>query len=276
MLLLKPAYIERSYYTDLLLNHLERKGLQPRDAHPRPHLGSICQRKDVFTELDPARKNIKDVYFKNGKAVDYNIPVTERTLMYWYDGEAVDAKTRAVFTKGVPGNYDTAAYVEYGDFAGHPDLVDLDRKCVIELKTIDPSAETFLPKEHNVDQLKKYMAVMDYEDGVLWYHIITRKQDSGLWREFHYKLSAKERAEIRNLLLPLGERVQQAYDEKNPYLAPHVADDTRVNKWMCVNYCEFVEYCEEGWAVREQYFKDHRTAKPKVKNLVKKTWKAFK
>jgi hypothetical protein len=269
--LIKPAYIERSYYTDLLLNHLERKHLKPRDEYPKPHVSTICPRQGVFTELDPNRKNIKDVYFKDGKPVDVKtIPITERVLMYYYDGEAVDEKTRKTFMEGMPGNYDTDCHLEYGPVTGTPDLIDLDRRCVIELKTIDPSAETWLPKDHNMLQLLKYMAIMDYKDGVLWYHIITRKKDDELWREFHVELNETERAEIRNLLLPDGQRTQQALDERDPYMARHVADDDTVNKWMCVNYCPYVEQCPEGWAFREQYFIDHPRKKPVVKNLTRK------
>jgi hypothetical protein len=143
---------------------------------------------------------------------------------------------------------------------------------VLELKTIDPSADAHLPKMHNMFQLMAYMAITDYEDGALWYHIITRKKEDGLWREFHIKLSDADRAEIRSLLLQDAQLFEQALDERNPYIARHTADDPTLNRWMCVNYCPYVKKCTEGWTFREQWFKDHppKTKAKTIQELNKK------
>jgi len=63
----------------------------------------------------------------------------------------------------------------------------IGRKCIIELKTINPNAYTYLPKMHNMFQLMTYEAITDSGDDVLWHHLITRKKD-GLLHEFHIKL----------------------------------------------------------------------------------------
>jgi hypothetical protein len=217
--------------------------------------------------------------------LDKHRKLSERTRMYYYDGESVDEKTRNTFKKIVKGNFDTESFIEYGPIIARPDLVDNDRKTVIELKTTDPSAigykETpkgmvkvtereFIPKQHNLRQLRGYMSILDYEDGVLWYHIITRKLKHGLWKEYHVKMNSTERSEMRNFLLARALLWEKAYDERNPYLLPGVQDDDALN-WMCrgnwdeetkqYEYCPYVEQCTEGWAYREQYFKDHPSAK---------------
>lgn len=274
-----PGYTQSHYYTDLFLNALEKKYLKPRDEEIKVHASELasCPRMHVFIHLDPNRQRIKDTYFKDGKPIDAKtIPLTERTLMYFYDGEAVDEKTRKEFAEIMGGNYDVDAHVDYGPITGTPDLVDLDRKRIIELKTTDPSAHTRLPKNANLRQLMLYMALMDYEHGTLWYHIITRKKDNELWYEFEISLSAANRTELRALLIQDGERQYNAKVERDPYAARHVADDPDLN-WLCkdARYCPYAEKCPEGFAFKEQWFIDHPPkakagAKINLKDLEKK------
>ena len=245
-----PAYIEDTYYTKRLLDTLTKHYLRNREKTHVSDLVGTCPRKIVFQKLDKHRT------------------ITERELMYFWDGEAVDEKLRKTFMDLIPGNYDTRAHHEYGPIVASPDLVDLDRKTVIELKTTDPKADTFLPKMHNMFQLMAYMAVLDYADGVLWYHIITRKKPDGLWREFHIHLNDAQRADIRAELLEDAQRFEQALEEENPHLARHVADDPTLNTWMCTGYCPYYKKCIEGFKFVDKYFIEHPEKKKKKDDLL--------
>jgi hypothetical protein len=98
-----------------------------------------------------------------------------------------------------------------------------------------------------------YMAMMDCEKGVLWYYILTRKQDDGFWREFHITLNESERQEIRHQMLDDAVRLEAAINFKNADLARNVADDEDFG-WKCKNYCDYVDLCPQGYATQQRLF----------------------
>ena len=124
-------------------------------------------------------------------------------LKHFFEEEAIDEKLRKTFMELVPGNYDTSYHVEWGPITASSDLVDLDKKMIVELKTRDPSSNKFLPKMHNLFQLMYYMTILDYQYDTLLYHIIARKKDEGLWREFIITLSYNDRHELGALIIDL-------------------------------------------------------------------------
>src|SRR3954467_2355837 len=181
--LIKPAYIERSYYTDLLDQACDKKYLAPRPGVHNSDIMGSCPKQAAFIALDKNRK------------------LSKRSKNYFFSGEAVDEKLRDMFTDRVKGHYDTHKSVTLGPIIGTPDLYDIDNQTVIEVKSTDPQKWTPLPRSHQMQQLMGYMAMLDVEKGVLWYYILTRKQDDGFFREFHISLNAQERQEIRNGML---------------------------------------------------------------------------
>ena len=251
-MLKKPATIEDHRYTDVLNRNYDRHVLVDKARGKQPHLSDLmgsCMRCAMFRRFDPDPK------------------ISERTRNYFLDGEAIDEKMRSIFKDIVKeGDFDTDAHIEYGPIIARPDLVDNARKTVIELKSTDPTTTDYLPKEHNLRQLQGYMALMDLEDGVLWYHIISRKQDDNLWKEYHTKMNSLSRSEMRSMLLLRALDWEKAYDEKAPLSLPGVYDDPALS-WMCrgdwneeteqYNYCAYVEQCAKGWAHRQQYKIEH-------------------
>ncbi len=251
---IKPAYIERFYYTELLDQACDEKYLAPR---PGVHVSDVCgtcPKEAAFRALDKHRK------------------LTKRSKNYFFSGEAVDEKLRNMFTDRVKGHYDTAKTVSLGPIVGNPDLYDIDNQTVIEIKSTDPQKWTPLPRSHQMDQLLGYMAVMDCEKGVLWYYILTRKQDDGFWREFHVTLNAEERQEIRNQMLDDAMRLESAISHKDADIARNVADDEDYG-WKCKNYCDYVDLCPQGYATKERLFgkgalKSQLEASVKATNLM--------
>lgn len=234
---IKPAYIRDSYYTDLLDKTCDTEYLKPRPGVHNSDIMGTCPKKSAFTALDKHRR------------------LSKRSKNYFFSGEAIDEKLRKMFTDKVPGHYDTAKTVSLGPITGRPDLYDIDRNCVIEIKSTDPSKfVTKLPRSHQMDQLMGYMAMLDCPNGVLWYYILTRKQDDGFWEEYHITLNAEECQEIRNQMLDDAMRYEAAIHYKNPDLARNVASDTEDFEWLCKGYCDYVDLCPQGYAVKEKYF----------------------
>ena len=196
--------------------------------------------------------------------LDKHRVLSKRSKNYFFSGEAIDQKLRQMFTDQVPGHYDTAKTVTLGPITARPDLYDIDRDCIIEIKSTDPNKWTPLPRSHQMEQLMGYMAIMDCAKGVLWYYILTRKQDDGFWREFHISLNAAERQELRAQLLDDAMRLEGAINAKNPDLARNVATDPHY-EWLCRSYCEYSDLCPQGYAVKERWFREHK--KPLVEQL---------
>jgi hypothetical protein len=235
MLLLKPAYVERSYYTDLLDQACDAKYLAPRPGIHNSDICGSCPKQAAFIALDKHRK------------------LSKRSKNYFFSGEAVDEKLRNMFTNRVKGHYDTAKTVTLGPIIGNPDLYDIDNDTVLEIKSTDPNKWTPLPRSHQMDQLIGYMAMMDCQKGVLWYYILTRKQDDGFWREFHITLTKAELQEKRNEMLDDAMSLEGAINAKNPDLARNVASDPEFG-WKCKNYCDYIDYCEQGYATQQRLF----------------------
>ena len=124
-----------------------------------------------------------------------------------------------------------------------------------------------------------YMAMMDCAKGVLWYYILTRKQDDGFWREFHISLNKADRQELRAQLLDDAMRLEGAINAKNPDLARNVAADPDY-EWKCRTYCDYAEKCDQGWPIakawREGRGKSSYKLIEQLKESVKQTNKLTK
>ena len=99
---IKPAYIEDPYYTNLLDETCDKLYLRPRDGVHLSDLVGACPKKSAFTKLDKHRV------------------LSKRSKNYFFSGEAVDEKLRRMFTDQVPGHYDTNKTVSLGPITATP------------------------------------------------------------------------------------------------------------------------------------------------------------
>jgi hypothetical protein len=235
--------VSGQYYTSLLYKTLTPQYQRTREGWHISDFAGTCVAKTVFTKLDQDKE-----------------PISERTFNYFFDGEAIDEKVRKVFENQIPGQFDTHMEVEFRGITGRPDVYDIARKRVIELKTTDPSSEAKLPKKNNLHQLMAYMAVIDVDDGTLWYHFVTRKKQDKLWVEFEVKLNAQQRSDIRRSLGEAFDAAMNAYEKGDARLAPNVAGDPDY-WWLCASYCPYVNKCPAGFKAKQMYFEQKKLTK---------------
>lgn len=230
-------------YKSLLLDVLHKEFESPREGI---HLSDLihCPRQSYFKVILGAKHN-------------------ERTLAYFFDGAGIHMILQKLFDKYYPGRFKIENTKKVNDILTFtPDIIDTETDTIIEVKTARSQIINYAPRPDHVEQLKAYMAFNAMSNGVVFYHTITKEQQN-LFVQWPIHITAKESAEIRKHWLEEAENLRFAIKMNDKTLARHIANNPDKN-WMCLGYCDYIEYCDEGRAVRKRII-DERTANQKAK-----------
>lgn len=224
---LKTELAEITDYVKLLYDCMRKEYEDPREG---VHLSDLihCPRQS---------------YFKSILGVKHN----DRTLCYFFDGAGIHMILQKLFGKYHHDRFKIESTRKINDVLSFtPDVIDTETNTILEIKTARSPVINYSPRPDHVEQLKAYMAFCYIEKGVVFYHLITKEQNN-LFTQWPIFLSKTDAAKIREHWLDEAQSLQFAIRMNDKTLARHIADNPAKN-WMCGNYCDYTQYCDEGKA----------------------------
>jgi hypothetical protein len=201
---------------------LSRKYKRRRDGIHISDL-AMCPRQVVFRDITPMTLNNRELNnFTSGSAI----------------GAAIEG-----LTTDRPEKYTTEQFCSLGHFInGHIDIYDKESNIPVEFKTYRGRDSKYLPKIHQIDQLKSYMAAMDADLGLLMYQLLL-KFEGDPFIVYEIRMTAAEREEWKKAKIADGLQLATARAYGKPELARHVMNDASM-KWLCED-CPFLDRCKE-------------------------------
>lgn len=214
-------------YLDLFMTSLkthyekdERSGIHVSDL-------TMCIRKTILRKMNPT-------------------PITPRELNFFTSGRAIHDAIQTI-AKVNEGMFEIEKEVSLhmgdstGIIQGHVDLYDIKNNVPIECKS-SRTKEMKTPKKFHVDQLKYYMAMLDADNGKLFYQCLMHFDDHPFF-EFEITMDKDERVAKLELMKALGDVYKRNLDAKTPFNVAGVMDDPDLN-WLCKS-CPYLEQCKK-------------------------------
>ena len=129
--------------------------------------------------------------------------------------------------------------------SGHVDLYDIKNNVPIECKS-SRTKEMKQPKKSPVDQLKYYMAMLDADNGRLFYQCLMHFDDHPFF-EFEVTMDKDERSAKLELMKALADVYKRNLEAKTPFNVQGVLDDPDLN-WLCCQRdgtpnCPYYQQC---------------------------------
>jgi|SRR5215207_1816992 len=187
---------------------------------------TLCQRKKVFSIVDP-------------------VPMTDEDLYYYISGQADHEIIQRHFMI-YPNRFRAELEVQYEQVRGRIDIYDKLYNNVIDIKTSKSQKILLRPFKFHEKQVKYYMAIMDSDEG----QIIYQMNNFSSYRSFPIYMNAEQRRRVLEELESEACFLQKAIDARDPSLAKGIYHDKDIN-WMC-NKCPYSQRCQSMRNMTEQ------------------------
>lgn len=213
---------QRIDFKNELVGGIDKQIQEGRDPNI-PHVSDtvLCPRQGVFRVLNPGSPYPKQM--RNWVLCGKQIHTAAQNLL---NPERFEVEKEVKTASGI---------------VGHVDIYIKDENKPVEYKTTR-SARKNLPKSFHKEQLKRYMAMLNSPDGVLFYQLINDfSEDPFLQYDIHTNEQEK-REVLKNMEYDRIER-EEAIKKKDPSIARAIRYNKELN-WLCSD-CPFNVACEK-------------------------------
>jgi CRISPR/Cas system-associated exonuclease Cas4 (RecB family) len=216
----KLELVQTIDFKSLFLNKVEKKLMEPREgAHVSDTV--LCPRKGVFHRLNPDEK--PNPKMKNWTLCGKQVHAAAQDILGM---EEFEIEKKISTTTGIVGSVDI--------------YIKAENKPV-EYKTTR-SARKNLPKSFHIEQLKRYMAILNSPDGVLFYQLINDFSDDP-FLQFDIHITEEEKREVLKNMEYDRIEWEEAIKNKDPSIARAIMGSTSLG-WLCED-CPFRTQCEK-------------------------------
>lgn len=238
-----------------LLSGQKRAYNEPRQPYGLFHNSDMigCLRQQGYQHVKGWREftDTTLMYFLFGEIMDTNI----KTLASWVN----DGKNETVenFKKYLGPEYAVKELQIWNGIAFRPDALHRKTNVVVEVKTARSYKVRYGPRQHQVDQLKNYMAVFNAPYGIMFYIIATEFEDPFV-QHYVYWDDENEKRRLQDKLLSDKQLLQTAIEKGDPSILPQNGAterkfkkelyDKSTRKWYPIKksfLCENCQYLQE-------------------------------